>query len=257
MKNLSLVALSLASACLIATHANAASFDCNKAATFIEKTICKNSELSKLDEAMAKNYKGELTEAVDFKYGKGYIDSVINEQRSWLKFQRNTCKESDCLEREYKERVESKFQFGRTVLNSNELSTANIPSASSFGEFSKTVKISMYDSETKRMDQGQETTNTLTIHKVSDKPHLAIIDSVLIFTNAHTCHIGESKAIWSENHWVISDDSQGKDAELRLYPVTYQGKTQLLLKDPEGRFRTQNCGMRGYFDGIVMERELG
>ncbi len=256
MKNLSLVALSLASACLISTPANAASFDCNKAATWAEKTICKNPELSKFDDAMAIKYKSALAESSDFEDSKSYKDRMITEQREWLKFQRNTCKESDCLEREYKERVEGKFQFGRTVLNSNELSAANIPSASSFGEFSKKVKISMYDSATKRMDQGQETTNTLSIHKVSDKPHLAIIDSALIFTNAHTCYIGESKAIWSENHWVISDDSQGKDAELRLYPVTYQGKTQLLLRDPEGRFRTQNCGMRGYFDGMVLEREL-
>ena len=256
MKKLALTAISILATLLLATPANSASFDCNKATTFIEKTICQSPELSKLDDAMTIKYKSELAKSSDFEDSKSYKDSMIIEQREWLKFQRNTCKESNCLKREYKERVEDKFQFGRTVLNSSELSAANIPSASSFGEFSKTVKIPMYDSKTQRMDQGQQTTNTLNIHKVSDKPHLAIIDGVLIFTNAHTCYIGESKAIWSENHWVINDNNQGKDAELRLYPVTYQGNTQLLLKDPEGRFREQNCGMRGYFDGMVLERGL-
>ncbi len=255
MKNLSLVALSLAGICSLSTPANAASFDCNKAATWVEKTICKDANLSKLDDALAIKYKSELAQSSDFEDSKSYKERLINEQRDWLKFQRNTCKEAACLVREYQERVEGKFQFGMFILNSSELSAANVPSNSSFGEFSDTVTISMYDPETQQMGQGQETTNTLTIHKVSDKPHLAIIDSVLIFTNAHTCYIGESKAIWSQNHWTILGDNQDENTELRLYPSTYQGKTQLLLRDPDNRFRAQNCGMRGYFDGIVMERE--
>jgi len=41
---------------LLATQATAASFDCKKAASWAEKTVCSNPELSKLDEQMAKAY---------------------------------------------------------------------------------------------------------------------------------------------------------------------------------------------------------
>jgi uncharacterized protein len=41
---------------LLATQVTAASFDCKKAATWLEKTVCSNPELSKLDEQMAKAY---------------------------------------------------------------------------------------------------------------------------------------------------------------------------------------------------------
>ncbi len=55
MKKLCIATIGILGTCLLSTHANAASFDCNKATTWIEKTICTNTELSDLDEAMAKN----------------------------------------------------------------------------------------------------------------------------------------------------------------------------------------------------------
>jgi uncharacterized protein len=45
---------------LSSTHATAASFDCKKAASWVEKTVCSNPELSKLDEQMAKAYHDAL-----------------------------------------------------------------------------------------------------------------------------------------------------------------------------------------------------
>jgi uncharacterized protein YecT (DUF1311 family) len=45
---------------LLSTQATAASFDCNKAATWVEKTVCSNPELSKLDDELAKAYKDAL-----------------------------------------------------------------------------------------------------------------------------------------------------------------------------------------------------
>ena len=41
---------------LFSTQAAAASFDCKKASTWLEKTVCSNPELSKLDEELAKAY---------------------------------------------------------------------------------------------------------------------------------------------------------------------------------------------------------
>jgi uncharacterized protein len=45
---------------LLSTQATAASFDCNKAVSWVEKTVCSNPELSKLDEEMAKAYHDAL-----------------------------------------------------------------------------------------------------------------------------------------------------------------------------------------------------
>jgi uncharacterized protein YecT (DUF1311 family) len=45
---------------LFSTQATAASFDCKKAATWLEKTVCSNPELSKLDDEMAKAYSNAL-----------------------------------------------------------------------------------------------------------------------------------------------------------------------------------------------------
>ncbi len=66
-----------------------------------------------------------------------------------------------------------------------------------------------------------------------------------------------ARAKWSQNHWIISDDQQDEAAELRLYPALYNGKTQLLLRDMDNRYRALHCGMRGYFDNMVLEREVG
>jgi uncharacterized protein YecT (DUF1311 family) len=45
---------------LFSTQATAASFDCHKAASWVEKTVCSNPELSKLDAEMAKAYHDAL-----------------------------------------------------------------------------------------------------------------------------------------------------------------------------------------------------
>lgn len=137
----------------------------------------------------------------------------------------------------------------------NELNRSNLPNNNSFGEFSQDVEVPMYNSETNDWKVIAKTTNSVSIHRVANKPYLAIIDGILVFTNGHTCEIKESKATWSENHWVIDNDLQNETAELRLYPALYKGNTQLLLKDMDNKYREVHCGMRGYFDGIVLERE--
>jgi uncharacterized protein len=45
---------------LFSTQASAASFDCKKAASWLEKTVCSNPKLSKLDEELAKAYHDAL-----------------------------------------------------------------------------------------------------------------------------------------------------------------------------------------------------
>ncbi|MGP9688643.1 lysozyme inhibitor LprI family protein [Psychrobacter sp. AOP22-C1-C5] len=255
MKKLSLAIINILGTALLSTTANAASFDCNKANTWVEKTICANAELSTLDNAMAEKYKRDLANTSDYEDSEIFKGNMIIDQRLWLRFQRNTCKDTECLSREYKEYIEDKNYHGVAWDFTDKLNRSNLPSKNSFGEFSQDVDVPMYSSETNNWKVIAKTTNSVSIHRVVNKPYLAIIEGILIFTNGHTCEIEASKAIWSQNHWVINDDQQDKTAELRLYPALYKGKPQLLLKDMDNKYRELHCGMRGYFDGIVLERE--
>ena len=65
---------------LFSFQATAASFDCKKASTWLEKTICANPELSKLDEQMAKAY----SDALKILPPEGQKETK-EYQRKWLK----------------------------------------------------------------------------------------------------------------------------------------------------------------------------
>jgi uncharacterized protein len=75
----------------------AASFDCAKAVTAVEKRICANPELSKLDEKMSGTYK----EAIDLAAEE---EPIRREQRGWIK-DRNRCEDDACLVTAYEKRL--------------------------------------------------------------------------------------------------------------------------------------------------------
>lgn len=77
--------------------AQAASFDCSKAQSKIEKMICADAELSRLDEEIAKVY-GEVL--------KKFPDEALlkKQQHGWLKA-RNRCKDISCLSDYYRGRL--------------------------------------------------------------------------------------------------------------------------------------------------------
>lgn len=252
MKKSALVIISILGTTLLSTVANSASFDCKKAATGAEKTVCTNAELSKLDDAMANKYKRDLANIANEEDIETYKNNMIIDQKLWLNFQRNTCKDTKCLIREYKEHIGEKTYYDWN----DKQSSYDLPNKNAFGAFYKNFQISIYNIDGKRKNTLQDATNALSINKVDNKPYLSIIEGVLIFNNAHTCEIEATKATWSQNHWVINDDDQQDETvELRLYPALYKGKAQLLLRDIDNQYRELHCGMRGYFDGIVLEQE--
>lgn len=76
----------------------AASFDCAKAGTMIEKLICGDFELSKLDEELGKVYSVARNKASDPLVLKQH-------QRTWLKERNKRCKSVSCLSIMYRERI--------------------------------------------------------------------------------------------------------------------------------------------------------
>lgn len=89
----------LAAAILVAPGVvDGASYNCYRATTSVEKTICANEVLSKLDEQVAKAYKS----AILMSDNPGRIKS---QQQEWLSNVRNQCKNETCLKDAYENRL--------------------------------------------------------------------------------------------------------------------------------------------------------
>jgi len=97
--------------------AQAASFDCSKAASATEKLVCSNQRISDLDEYLGRYYYTARAEV-----GRGAACLVPN-QREWLRSVRNVCKDAACLERAYLNRLAEldPLQIGATALKNETL----------------------------------------------------------------------------------------------------------------------------------------
>ena len=84
------------------TAAGAASFDCEKAGTFVEKEICTNLVLSKLDDALAENYRMMQASGID---AATRVEEKAR-QKAWMA-ERNLCKDYACIEQAYRQRVDA------------------------------------------------------------------------------------------------------------------------------------------------------
>ena len=81
----------------LALPPSAPSFDCNKATSPIDKRICANPDLAKLDAEVAVAYKT--------KKQSGYpSDALLQQQRAWMKV-RNGCGDDQCLVASYQGRL--------------------------------------------------------------------------------------------------------------------------------------------------------
>lgn len=84
---------------LLATSAHAASFDCHKAASPIEKRICADPDLDALDSQVEAAFQGALDRS-------RRPDSVREGQRVWLKT-RDGCGDARCMKAAYQARVKA------------------------------------------------------------------------------------------------------------------------------------------------------
>jgi uncharacterized protein YecT (DUF1311 family) len=107
----------------IAGNGQAASFDCAKASTKIEKIICDNPEISKLDDELSASYKTALQD-------EKQADAIREAQKQWIKG-RNSCADAACVKRAYEMRLSSlDFTANVTtvpaVIESDVLSTTDV-----------------------------------------------------------------------------------------------------------------------------------
>ncbi len=90
MKRIAIVALS---GLLLADATLATSFDCSKATSKVEKLICDNKGLSRLDDDLDATYKALLQDSTQG-------ESIKHQQRIWLKG-RNDCPDVTCIKNSY------------------------------------------------------------------------------------------------------------------------------------------------------------
>jgi ankyrin repeat protein len=83
---------------VIAGNVFAASFDCEKATSEVEKLICGDEELSKLDDSLNRAYLLALKR-------KDIKAETIENQKQWLKNERDTCRNAGCIKAAYETRI--------------------------------------------------------------------------------------------------------------------------------------------------------
>ncbi|QWF17250.1 lysozyme inhibitor LprI family protein [Lysobacter capsici] len=100
-----LLGLALFGFALLAGSAQAAGFDCKRARTTVEISICADPGLSRLDSEMNDLYRQIQSETVgvDGETGRR-IDPIAAEQQRWLA-RRNACADRACLDRAYRDRL--------------------------------------------------------------------------------------------------------------------------------------------------------
>ena len=84
---------------MLASNANAASFDCKSSNTEIEKKVCSNAELSSLDETLNSHYTIAKIVSTNF--------NELKESQVWWLKKRNVCQSVECLLEEYDKRIDN------------------------------------------------------------------------------------------------------------------------------------------------------
>lgn len=91
---------------LSCSTAHAVSFDCTKASTFVEKAICIDPLLGKLDDALSANY----THMRASNIGDGARKDLKTTQQKWLS-ERNKCTTSECVTSAYRKRIDEVCEY--------------------------------------------------------------------------------------------------------------------------------------------------
>ncbi|WP_303048756.1 lysozyme inhibitor LprI family protein [Luteibacter sp. 22Crub2.1] len=90
----------------------AASFDCSKASSQAERLVCSDPGLSAIDARMSDAYKSALNAAEEASKPR-----LLVEQRHWIRYVRDVCETSDCLQAAYTRRIELLSSNSRVIFN--------------------------------------------------------------------------------------------------------------------------------------------
>ena len=138
--------------CLVLTPwARAATFDCDKASTSVEKVICSDTRLTNLDDQLGRQYKDVLAASSNG-------GALKAEQKAWLS-SRNQCKDSDCIMKAYDDRIRVLYAMSAPAKSGDVTGTYKMKNRGAAGvvlvQQTANGRIKFYVNATYRMNTGE------------------------------------------------------------------------------------------------------
>jgi uncharacterized protein len=223
---------------LLTAPAAAASFDCAKAGTKVEKLICATPELGELDERMAAAF-AEIGPEPQPEKSWGHWGPRLDDQRRWLHDVRDRCRDAACLRKAYLARIEV---LGRWH------DPAPVDAALS-GRYVVEKTVALVGGEDPQLVGGND---CLSLLPRADGDFDLSIESIQ--TNAHSCSVtGIVRADGQGLRLVAGSTAEGGDDECALRLVVEQG--ELRVEDADATCRAW-CGARARLDGLRFPRSM-
>ncbi|NML15548.1 lysozyme inhibitor LprI family protein [Azohydromonas caseinilytica] len=229
MKRLFLMLVSVLLAGL--PQAQAASFDCAKARTRVEKLICGDGTVSGLDDQLGRAFK-QLAAEVD-------AAALRQDQLAWMA-ERNRCADASCLARSYRARLQRLASWRQDDPNPGQLS----------GLYGTRRPNGVFNPDTQQYEPLQ-TVDCLSLRRKSDSEiefHLALVGG-----NIHTCEMsGVARKVDASTYEYREMLDGPEKRECRLSIHVRQGFIE--LKDAGLVCRQDYCGARAGIDGVGFAR---
>lgn len=200
----------------------AASFPCAKAKSKVEKLVCADPALSKLDDELAAEYKKAASD----------WDTVYNGQREWLRNIRDRCTTASCLTQAYRERIEVLKHWHDPQPWSEEL----------LGMYIEPRRVLFFDGKEWMPGNGAD---CLSVTKTKDGLLRLRIQSAQ--TNGHTCEVDLKMRRQGKRVRAIPDENNACALSLRAE------RGALVVEDPQATCR-ESCGARASLDGLTFRR---
>ncbi len=105
---------------VLGISAQAASLNCSNTASKIDKLICDDDELMKLDGTLSKAYQQSLEQSDNNR-------KATEDQQKWLKEVRNLCKDAECLKLSYQDRISKLLESGIAINGAENMLTLLTP----------------------------------------------------------------------------------------------------------------------------------
>ena len=218
---------------LVPGLASAASFNCGRAVSPVEKLICASAELGRLDETLAAAYRKAVKGAAD-------AAPLESDQRDWLKNGRGRCADSACLEVAYRRRL-SVLAGWNEVAEDRDIVGNYVFERPNF----------IFNPDTQKADP-VKTGDCLSI-RPGGKGEIEFALQ-LVRANAHQCSL-EGRAVPVEGGYRFLPEPQAHDeAEQKCRLLLKIKRHTIELQDPEGHCRQVFCGARAGIDGTEFLR---
>lgn len=210
----------------------AASFDCAKALTAVEKMICRTPTLSRADEQLAAAYKGAYERSRDT------IPLAVDQSR-WLRTVRGRCPDVNCLAAAYTARIR--------VLGSWHDAAPDTDTA--HGHYVLRRPNAVYNPDGKDWDPTQ-TEDCLSLMPASGGRTAFSVR--LVQANGHSCDLTGHLSRTGHTYTYVPDPTDDEHAECRLRLNLKRNTIE--IEDPDLACRQTSCGTRAGYEGTAFLR---